>query len=809
MQLHHLKLTNFRQHADTDLVLGPGITAIIGPNGAGKTTLLEAIAWVFYGNPAARGSRDSIRWTRAPARSQVRVEVSFSLGAHEYTVVRTTTGAELFQDGAGGSIANSHQSVTAAVTRILGMSREEFFRTYFTGQKELAVMAAMRPAERGRFLSQVLGYERLKLAQDALRERRTGLRGELAGLEQGLVPVEELERERVDAETRLREATEAVRRATATKVQATRTLTTEGPLWTRMVEVRESVLSLDGERRVAEHNVIDARREFERLDRDLAEALAAQAELRTVEAELAPVTGLRAELAGLEKESRAAGRRRELSGQLEEIRAHLGRLDTRLTEMGDPGRLLAEAEVALEAARRDLARAQEDEERAHTAWVRDQQDAASKRQALLDQHRDVREHRERIVQAGPDGLCPTCGRPLGAAYETMLATLSRQLEEIEINGKYFRQRVDQLTAEPDEVREALRRRASANARVEAAVQAAAQWRARGGERAELMRERDQRLKRAGDLEREVTRLPDAYDAARHEAVGRQLKELEPRIQLATRLQVRAERAESLVKEAEAAERRLSERETKVRQLIAAIADSGFSEERYREARARYEAAERALQVAEVEVASVQGERRAAEGAVESAARRRQERAVRAERIDRLKVEVRLHDELDAAFGDLRTDLIAQMRPDLSEVASEFLVDLTDGRYSELDVDEEYGITLMEGEIPKPVISGGEEDVANLALRLAISQMVAERAGQPLSLLVLDEIFGSLDEARREHVVELLRRLGDRFPQVVLITHIESVRERVDRVLRVEFDAARGASVVTEDQGGFNREDVAP
>ena len=50
-----------------------------------------------------------------------------------------------------------------------------------------------------------------------------------------------------------------------------------------------------------------------------------------------------------------------------------------------------------------------------------------------------------------------------------------------------------------------------------------------------------------------------------------------------------------------------------------------------------------------------------------------------------------------------------------------------------------------------MISGGEEDIANLALRLAISQMIAERAGQPLSLLVLDEIFGSLDEDRRHAV----------------------------------------------------------
>jgi exonuclease SbcC len=128
----------------------------------------------------------------------------------------------------------------------------------------------------------------------------------------------------------------------------------------------------------------------------------------------------------------------------------------------------------------------------------------------------------------------------------------------------------------------------------------------------------------------------------------------------------------------------------------------------------------------------------------------------------------------------------------------FLADLTDGRYHELELDDQYRILLLEEGEPRPVISGGEEDVANLVLRLAISQMVAERAGQPLSLLVLDEIFGSLDEQRREHVVALLRRLADRFPQVILITHIESVRDSVDRVLRVAVDPATGAALVRDE-----------
>src|SRR6058998_1532001 len=99
MKLQRLRLVNFRQHADTEIAFGDGITGIIGPNGSGKTSLLEAIAWAIYGNPAARGDKDSIRNLRAKARAPVRVELEFGLGAHEYRVVRGLHNAELYQDG--------------------------------------------------------------------------------------------------------------------------------------------------------------------------------------------------------------------------------------------------------------------------------------------------------------------------------------------------------------------------------------------------------------------------------------------------------------------------------------------------------------------------------------------------------------------------------------------------------------------------------------------------------------------------------------------------------------------------------------
>src|SRR3954468_24594694 len=107
MQINRLRLQNFRQQENTEIEFVLGLTGIIGPNGAGKTTLLEAIAWAMYGMPAARGSRDTIRRRGAPPRSRVEVELEFSLGAHQYRILRTLNGAELYQDADPAPIANS------------------------------------------------------------------------------------------------------------------------------------------------------------------------------------------------------------------------------------------------------------------------------------------------------------------------------------------------------------------------------------------------------------------------------------------------------------------------------------------------------------------------------------------------------------------------------------------------------------------------------------------------------------------------------------------------------------------------------
>src|SRR5436309_5476807 len=412
MKLQRLRLVNFRQHADTEIVFGDGITGIIGPNGSGKTSLLESIAWVSYGNPAARGDKDSIRNLRAKARAPVRVELEFGLGTHAYRVERGLNNAELHQDGV--VVANSLKEVTSRLQRVLGMTHDEFFNTYFTGQKELAVLADATRPERAAFLSRVLRHEQLTLAPERIRERRDALGQEVDGLETGLPPQAELEKERKAAEARLAEGRKAATVAAADRVKTQQALAEAEPRWQQWVERRERTLSLHGDLRVAEQGVVVARQEFQRLDKELAEALAAREELRKLDAEVAPISKLKAELAELDRLHREDAARREEQAKVTELTRNLDVLDCRIAEQDDAeaalARTSAEARVHAESLEATDIVANEQE----GAWVREKEYANTRRAELLKQHEEVKDQRDKIERLGPEGQGPTCLRPPGA-----------------------------------------------------------------------------------------------------------------------------------------------------------------------------------------------------------------------------------------------------------------------------------------------------------------------------------------------------------------------------------------------------------
>ncbi|MBA2624059.1 MAG: hypothetical protein H0U89_00375, partial [Acidimicrobiia bacterium] len=143
--------------------------------------------------------------------------------------------------------------------------------------------------------------------------------------------------------------------------------------------------------------------------------------------------------------------------------------------------------------------------------------------------------------------------------------------------------------------------------------------------------------------------------------------------------------------------------------------------------------------------------------------------------------------LGELLNAFRTSVIATVGPRLAAQAADLFAELTDHDYDRLEVDPQtYDIQIRDQGLAYGMdrFSGSETDLANLALRVAISEHVRFQSGGAVGLLVLDEIFGPLDEERRERMLLALERLRSRFRQILVVTHANDVKEQLPSAIEV-------------------------
>ncbi len=164
-------------------------------------------------------------------------------------------------------------------------------------------------------------------------------------------------------------------------------------------------------------------------------------------------------------------------------------------------------------------------------------------------------------------------------------------------------------------------------------------------------------------------------------------------------------------------------------------------------------------------------------------------------IDAQKAEIAQHIQrlrlLEKACGrdGVQALLIEQALPDIEDRANDLLERLTGGDMrisfdtqrqlkSRDALAETLDIHIQDGagERPYENFSGGEQFRVNFAIRLALSQVLARRAGARLQTLVIDEGFGSQDPTGRQRLVEAINTIQDDFARILVITHIDELRD---------------------------------
>jgi exonuclease SbcC len=155
-------------------------------------------------------------------------------------------------------------------------------------------------------------------------------------------------------------------------------------------------------------------------------------------------------------------------------------------------------------------------------------------------------------------------------------------------------------------------------------------------------------------------------------------------------------------------------------------------------------------------------------------------------------------------------LIEEALPQIEAKANEILTRLSDGEMTvrfltqreykdkqRSDQKETLDILIADhvGTRDYELFSGGEAFRVNFAIRLALSEVLAQRAGARLQTLFIDEGFGSQDNQGRQRLLETIDLIRPDFAKILVITHIDELKAHFSTRIEVEKTALGSAVTV--------------
>jgi exonuclease SbcC len=142
------------------------------------------------------------------------------------------------------------------------------------------------------------------------------------------------------------------------------------------------------------------------------------------------------------------------------------------------------------------------------------------------------------------------------------------------------------------------------------------------------------------------------------------------------------------------------------------------------------------------------------------------------------------------------DIVGRLTNNQSQIFIESLRDLKRGGVKEtLDIK----IADPLGIRPYEMYSGGEAFRIDFALRIAISKLLARRAGTALQTLIIDEGFGSQDDEGLARLMAAIHSIQHDFSKIIIVSHLAEFKDNFPVHFLVEKGPA-GSTIKVEERG---------
>lgn len=744
MRITRLYLRNYRVYeGEHELDMPAGLVGIYGPNGSGKSAILGSIRWTLYGKD--RTPNDQIRTSGVNADCVT--EVEFEHEGHLYLVRRTISGvnstvrAEAHWNNQ--QVAEGVRDVATYVHSVLGMDDQSFRSSVFAEQKQVAAFSMHGPAKRRELVLRMLGITPLDKARDTARSDARDARSDHERLSARLPDLGELEELVAAAEQHATAVAEQVTVAEAALATATAAAEGAEARFEQLDDVARTYDALVIEGKGAKSIVEEAAARLEALTAEQAALADAEAALAERRPQAEGIDQLESQLRALEAGAAARAALDALPAAEPPEQPDEAPVEAARTAAEQAAAAAAELAGAVKAAEQELARAE----------------AAAARTAELSGDED----------------CPVCGQELGDAFEQVVA--HRDEEVRAASERLAAERARLADAESVAKRTARQAREAATA-FSAASKAWAAWAQQAARRSDAEAALAEATARCAlEPTTEVQAKTRTELAARKQAATEVAK-----------LEARLERAPVVARELDAQRARLEEATAAREALLEKVRSLDFKPAALEAARAARQEARLAIKAATEVANTARGAASTAAAAVQTATARLTDAKQQHADLQDLAERSRHLSRLGDLLSDFRNNVVAVVGPRLAAQAAELFSELTDHEYDRLEVDPEtYELQITDGGRTYGMdrFSGSEVDLANLALRVAISEHVRFQSGGAVGLLVLDEVFGPLDDERKERMLVALERLRGRFRQVLVVTHDSAIKEQLPNAIQVE------------------------
>lgn len=835
---------SYREPVELDFT-GFNLACISGPNGAGKSSLLDAITWALFGR--ARQNNEAVINTH-PEVKTAEVTLDFDYEGDRYQVQRSNpkgkTSAVEFRIRSSGEgekedwkplTERTLRETDAKIVSTLRMDYDTFTNASFFLQGKADQFAVARPGDRKQILSNILGLEIWETYREATGIQRRNQEKAVRELDGRLSEIQAELDEGPQRKAHFQELEEQLAELAGQREERAGILENVRRLQTALEEQRKLLATLQTQRDSTERN----RERLQATLKDRKEEQAGYAETlsnaESIEAAHQEWQTARQALEAMEEVAEQFRKHEALRHEpLAAIQTEAARLTQEKEGLETQKKTLVKAgaeedklTAQLTAAREKMAKAteqlaaRESLENDIRQLQADQAEAKAENPRLRDEMLELKARIDQLKVA--DGAeCPLCGQPLTADDRqrlvenlsengTALGDRFRENKQLLANFEGELQKMGSQLADLKglevELRESTRQGDQLESQLEALKKNVKAWEETGVPRLmeiqKLLAEEifaEEARKKLREIDAELEELGydlDAHDQLRKtEQAGREAES-----DLRALEQARAALA-PVEREIKGLETQLQEQETELDRLTKA----------YDKAAAQFAAAEAGLPdaaEAETNLLDIQekenrlrldvGAAHQKVNVLETLKERlvglQDERETQTQNITDLKM-------LERAFGKdgIPALLIEQALPEIQETANDLLLRLSNGGMSfRFETQREYKNSKREdlretldmvisdslGERDYEMFSGGEAFRVNFAIRLALSKVLARRAGARLQTLVIDEGFGSQDAEGRQRLIEAINLVQDDFAKILVITHLAELKDVFPTRIEVE------------------------